>query len=55
MDDIMMIDYRNDDGDVMRTAIDRGEFCVKNGFAWFISGGKRFSVELQNVIQVYFV
>ena len=54
MENTMMIDYRNDNGDVIRKAIDRSEFCVKNGYAWFISGGNRFQVELENVIQVYF-
>ena len=54
MENKLMIDYRNDDGDVLRKTIDRCEFCVKNGYAWFISDGNRFQVELQDVIQVYF-
>lgn len=54
MDKTMMIDYRNDDGDMFRKSIDDNEFCVRDGNTWFISGGLRFSVPLENVIQVYF-
>lgn len=54
MEKTMMIDYRNNDGDLFRKVIDDCEFCVRYGCAWFISEGKKFSVELGNVIQVYF-
>lgn len=55
MEKIMMIDYRNDDGDPVRKTIDDAEFCVRKGYAYFISAGEHVKVPLEYVIQVYFV
>lgn len=53
MENKMMIDYRNMDGEICRRRIDRCEFCVRDGAAWFISDGEKCRVELENIIQVY--
>lgn len=53
MDIEMMIDYRTNDGMICRKVIDNMEFCVKEGRAYFVSRGERYSVVLRNVIQVY--
>lgn len=54
MEKVMMIDYRNDDGECVRKIIDDSEFCVRQGSAYFISQGEKIRVPLDSVIQVYF-
>jgi len=49
----MMIDYRNENGIFVRREIDNFEFCVREGLVYFISGGVKYSVPLQNLSQVY--
>lgn len=49
----LMIDYRNNKGNVCRKVIDDMEFCVREGHAYFISGGIKYSVPLEDVIQMY--
>ena len=53
MDKTMMIDYRDDEGELVRSRIDDTEFCVRKGYVYFISSGEKFSVPLDSVIQVY--
>ena len=54
MEKRMMIDYRNENGDFVRRIVDDCEFCVRRGFAWFISEGTKYSVPLEDVSQVFF-
>ncbi len=54
----MYIDYReskNHDGTVkfIRKTIDNFEFCVREGMAYFMSGGQSFQVPLECVSQIY--
>ena len=49
----LMIDYRDDSGNIKRKEIDDMEFCVRDGSAYFISDGRRLFVPLEQVIQVY--
>lgn len=49
----MMIDYRDDNQTICRNIIDDMEFCVRDGRAHFISGGIKYHVQLEDVIQVY--
>ena len=53
MNKTMMIDYRDDMEEICRKQIDDMEFCVRRGYAWFISNGTRYSIPLESVIQVY--
>ena len=53
MEKVMMIDYRDDNQDICRKVIDNNEFCVRKSFAYFISSGIKYSVPLDDVIQVY--
>lgn len=53
MEKAMMIDYRDENMDVRRKVIDNMEFCVRKSYAYFISAGKKYSVPLDSVIQVY--
>lgn len=53
MGKVMMIDYRNENGDIRRKVIDDMEFCVRKSYAYFISDGKKYSVPLDDVVQVY--
>lgn len=53
MEKVMMIDYRNEAMEVCRKVIDDMEFCVRDSFAYFISAGRKYSVPLDSVIQVY--
>lgn len=50
---VMMIDYRDANATIRRKEIDNMEFCVRNGAAYFISDGIKYSVPLEDVIQVY--
>lgn len=54
MEKIMMIDYRDANGNIRRKQIDDCEFCVRNGFAYFISCGVKTRVPLEDVSQIYF-
>lgn len=49
----LMIDYRDANNKIFRKTIDNMEFCVRHGKAYFFSGGKRFEIPLELVIQVY--
>ena len=49
----MMIDYRNANEMICRKVIDNMEFCVRDGYVYFISCGKRYQTPLDSVIQVY--
>lgn len=49
----LMIDYRNESGNICRKIIDDMEFCVREGYAYFISDGTRYKVPLEDVIQMY--
>ena len=53
MEKVMMMDYRNENGDVVRVVIDDMEFCVKYGMVHFIVSGKKLHIPLEHVIQVY--
>jgi len=53
MEKELMIDYRNENEEICRRVIDDMEFCVRNGYAYFISGGRKYHVPLESVIQVY--
>lgn len=53
MEKELMIDYRDENMDVRRKVIDDMEFCVRDSYAYFISAGKKYSVPLDSVIQVY--
>lgn len=53
MEKVMMIDYRDEAMEVCRKVIDDMEFCVRDSFAYFISAGRKYSVPLDSVIQVY--
>ena len=53
MEKMMMIDYRDANGTIRRKTIDNMEFCVRDGDAYFISEGAKYSVPLEDVIQVY--
>ena len=53
MDKNLMIDYRNDEDMICRKVIDDMEFCVRDGYAYFISEEIKYRVPLDGVIQVY--
>ncbi len=53
MEKMLMIDYRDNFGTIYRKVIDNMEFCVRNGHAYFISDGVKYSVDLENISQVY--
>ena len=53
MKNIMMIDYRDANSLIHREEIDDMEFCVRDGYAYFITGGEKRCVPLDLVIQVY--
>lgn len=49
----LMIDYRDDEDIIRRKVIDDMEFCVRDGYAYFISEGIKYRVTLEGIIQVY--
>lgn len=49
----LMIDYRNESMEICRNVIDNMEFCVRGQNVYFISNGRKYSILLENVIQVY--
>lgn len=49
----MMIDYRNEKGNICRRSIDNMEFCIRDGEAYFISNGIKYHVPIERIIQVY--
>ncbi len=50
----LTIDYLNDEtGRFERRVIDDMEFCIREGIAYFESGGKRYAIPLENVSQLY--
>lgn len=53
----MMIDYRakdeNEEIQIMRKVVDNYEFCIREGFAYFISEGTKTQVPLPDIVQVY--
>ena len=53
MEKSMMIDYRDENMDIRRRIVDDMEFCVRNDYAYFISGGIKYKIPLDDVIQVY--
>lgn len=53
MDKVMYIDVETKDGDMKRYAVDDMEFCVRDGYCYWISGGKKLNTQLSNVIQVF--
>ena len=53
MDKVMMIDYRDEIGDIYRKIIDDFEFCVHEQDVYFISSGKKYHIPLDQVVQVY--
>ena len=50
---VMMIDYRDTNATIRRKVIDNMEFCVHDGVVYFISDEQKYSVPLEDVIQVY--
>ena len=49
----LMIDYRDEKENICRKVIDDMEFCVRDGYAYFISDGIKYRVPLEGIIQVY--
>lgn len=50
---VMMIDVETKSGNIKRYTIDNMEFAVRDGYCYFVSGGKKYNVYLSNVIQVF--
>ena len=49
----MMIDYKNNNDEFERKAIDNNEFCVREETAYFVSDGVKMQVPLSKISQVY--
>ena len=50
---VMMIDVETKSGAIKRYTVDNMEFAVRDGYCYFVSGGKKYNVYLSNVIQVF--
>ena len=53
MDKALMIDYRDDAGNIYRKTVDDFEFCVHEEDVYFISSGTKYHIPLDQVIQVF--
>lgn len=50
---VLMIDFRDEKGNMVRKMIDDCEFGVRNGRAFFDSHGERYDIPVENIIQMY--
>lgn len=54
MADKLMIDYTDEyTGKFVRRVIDRMEFCIRYGIAYFESGGTSYSIPVENISQMF--
>ena len=54
MEKTMMIDIHKENGEgFIRMSIDNMEFCVRDGYMYFISDGVRYSIPLSRCCQVF--
>lgn len=49
----MLIDFVNEDGEFERVEIDDMELSIRDGMAWFYSNGKKMTIELEEIVQIF--
>lgn len=49
----LMIDYRDENENIVRQTIDDMEFCTRDGEAYFISNREKIHVPFEQIIQMY--